>query len=449
VESAFHRQLFAGLAALLGLIAAIAIVGIVMLHRTSTQEAAIARDYADGFSHVQQLPYREERLVAVARGYLLSGEPALRARFDAAAGELEAALAELEHHELPPAAMIDRAIVNATARRYLGAMKAAVERRATLERPADIVPVFDRTLDPLRAELETAVDSLARGERESFDRMLLAAQRRSARTELFLVLLSLLAIGSGLLLATIVSRRLAGQFRQLEDARAAATRSANAREEVLAVVSHDLRNPLQAIAMGAELVASVTHEDVTRRHVATIHNAADRMEHMIDELLEASRLERGKIELELQPADAAELVDAASDLFRERARDGGIDLAAEAPHVEVLADRERVLEVLSNLIGNALKFVTKRGHIAVRAESFGDDVRFSVEDDGPGIAAGQLPHVFERGWQGKHAGKHDGLGLGLYICKRLVEAQHGTIGVASDLGKGTTVWFTLPTPVTG
>ena len=103
-----------------------------------------------------------------------------------------------------------------------------------------------------------------------------------------------------------------------------------------------------------------------------------------------------------------------------------------------------MLEILSNLLGNALKFSPNDTHIAARAEPSGDAMRFSVADGGPGIAADQIPHLFDRFWQGDRRKRRDGLGLGLYICKRLVEAHHGAIGCDSTPGAGTTFWFTLP-----
>jgi len=255
---------------------------------------------------------------------------------------------------------------------------------------------------------------------------------------------SIMAIACGLVLAILVSRRLSRQFHAVEAATAAAERAAKAREEVLAVVSHDLRNPLQAISMSATLVEETSHGGPAVNYVRTIHNAAERMRHMIDELLEASRIDHDQIELHREPVTSGELLDEAVELFRETARARHVELTYEAPTVQVLADRERVLEILSNLLGNALKFSPNDTRIAARAEPSGDAMRFSVADGGPGIAAEQIPHLFDRFWQGDRKKRHDGLGLGLYICKRLVEAHHGAIGCDSKLGAGTTFWFTLP-----
>jgi signal transduction histidine kinase len=201
--------------------------------------------------------------------------------------------------------------------------------------------------------------------------------------------------------------------------------------------------------MGANLVQDHTQEETTKRYVATITNAGSRIHHLIEELLQASRIEHDQLELRCETVTAQELMDVSTDLFRTRAASRRIALTAGPADGRVIADRERVIEVLSNLLGNALKFTPPGGHITVAATHAGEHVRFAVQDDGPGIAASQLPHLFDRYFRGSRSGARGGLGLGLYICKRLVEGHHGAIGVDSELGRGTTFWFTLPRPRRG
>src|SRR5262249_40877264 len=155
------------------------------------------------------------------------------------------------------------------------------------------------------------------------------------------------------------------------------------REEVLAVVSHDLRNPLQAIAMAATFVAGATADDAIRRHVRIIDNAGRQMRHLIDELLEASRIDSGQLELHQARTAIRELIERTAELFQASASVRGIALTSEAPAGAVAADRERAIEVLSNLVDNALKFTRRGGHVTIRGEATGDEVRFSVADDGP------------------------------------------------------------------
>jgi signal transduction histidine kinase len=440
----FRKLLFAGLGALVVLVATMAATGIVALHFVSSNEGALATQYADDLALVQRVRHVADQLVETSRGYLLGGEDALRGQFSASRRELDHALSELARLRLDPRSGQEADAVHRAVHAYVEAAARAIEQRSTLRDPTQIVPVFDNTLVPLQAELEADLARLAVRQRTAFETSLRSAQALAGRAQFVLVLSSILAISCGIALALVVSRRLSGQFREVEAATALATRAAAAREEILAVVSHDLRNPLQAIMMSTTLVHDTTREEVTRRYALTMTNAAQRMKHMIDELLEASQIENDKVVLCCEPIEARDLVDAAVELFHARADERSVTLSCEVSLGRIVADRERVIEVLSNLFGNALKFTPRGGHIAVRADLAGDMGRFSIADDGPGIAADKVSHLFERYWQGDQRKGREGLGLGLYICKRLVEAHHGAIGVESAVGKGTTFWFTVP-----
>ena len=440
----FRNQLLLGLGALVALIAGAAVTGIFALHVTSGGEGDLAHEYAEDVVLVQRLHFESEKLVATSRGYLLSGERTSRAQFEEAKRALSDTTAELEARPIPISGQPLLALAVVAADDYARAATRAVEERALMPAPESILPYYDRVLAPRRAVLESSVSALSSGRRESFEHALQDEEVLAERAEIALVSVAILAIGCGLALAFVVSRRLTRQFHEVLLATSAANRAAQAREELLAVVSHDLRNPLQAIAMGATLVADTTHEDATRRHIATVGNAAHRMQHLIEELVATSRIDNNQLELNCEPITAHELIEVTADLFRARANARHVELVCDANGDRVIADRERIVEVLSNLLGNAFKFTPEGGHIAVRAAPEGDAVRFAVADDGSGIAPDKLPHVFDRYYQAEHGKARQGLGLGLYICKRLVEAHHGAIGVDSQPGKGTTFWFTLP-----
>ncbi len=434
----FRGQWFAGLGTLIALIATTAITGIVSLHLMRERADYVIRDYGNDLARVQRLRYANERLVATSRGYLLSGEPALHAQFEAERAGVLRVLGELAVSRPE-----SEALVHATLDYVAESSRVVAERAAAVDATA-ILPVFDQTLVPRGAELEADIAAFAQRRRDVFEDALQAVDAAVERAQFALVLAALLAIASGFGLTTIVSRRLSRQFREIEAATAAAEQAAKAREEVLAVVSHDLRNPLQAIAMSATLVEETTREPAAHAYLHTIHNATTRMGHMIDELLEVSRIDHNQIELHREPVSSSELLDEAVELFRDTAKAQHVELIYEAPAHQVLADRERVLEVLSNLLGNALKFSPPAARISARAKQTGDSMRFEIVDAGPGIAPEQLPHLFDRFWQGDRRKRREGLGLGLYICKRLVEAHHGSIGCDSAPGAGSTFWFTLP-----
>jgi len=217
-----------------------------------------------------------------------------------------------------------------------------------------------------------------------------------------------------------------------------------ARDDLLATVSHDLRNPLNTIRMAVGLLRK-TGEGKTAELAARIDRASERMIRLIADLLQASRIEAGALAAVQRPEDAASLVSAAVEMLGPLAAAKSIPLSAEAPprSVAVLCERDLVMRVFSNLIGNAIKFSPEGAPIAVAAEERAGDVRFSVSDRGAGIPAEHLAHVFERYWQ-VEGGDRRGSGLGLYIAKGIVEAHRGRIWITSAVGEGTTVHFTLP-----
>jgi signal transduction histidine kinase len=221
------------------------------------------------------------------------------------------------------------------------------------------------------------------------------------------------------------------------------------RDEFLAMVSHDLRNPLAIIALDAEAIARSTPDGPDAREIrawaAEISASSERMCRMVRDLLDFVAMESGKIKLSAASADIREVIDEVVASFAPRPGTLGSSLSADTPAAPLLArfDRDRLRQVLENLVGNALKFTGRNGSVLVRVAPHGKEVLVCVRDTGVGIRAEDLPHVFERFWQ---VGKSDrrGLGLGLYICKGIVEAHGGRIWASSDVGGGSKFLFTLP-----
>jgi len=235
-----------------------------------------------------------------------------------------------------------------------------------------------------------------------------------------------------------------------------------ARDEMAGVVSHDLRNPVQAVKMLARAILAAEGDEAVSPAVAeqaaVILRAGEQMDALIEDLLDATRIEAGQLRVQAEPADAERLVRAAAEtlepLATAKEQTLTVELARALPRV--MADAARVVQILSNVVGNAIKFTPRGGRVTVAARpdvlnggggSAGAPVPavlFSVSDDGPGIPAAQLPHVFDRYWQSRRTGRTSGAGLGLPIAKGIVEAHGGRIRVASVEGEGTTVEFTLP-----
>ncbi|WP_437781308.1 ATP-binding protein [Sorangium sp. So ce1097] len=229
-----------------------------------------------------------------------------------------------------------------------------------------------------------------------------------------------------------------------------AQRAIRAREELVAVVSHDLKSPLATIVMNTSILRrKLPNSDEAadlRRPVERIQKSADRMNRLIRDLLDLAKLDGGHISIQPAPHDVAVLMSDAIELLREEAAEKSlrIDQGVEVGVERALCDRERVLQVIANLVGNAIKFTPAGGEVALRAEPWGKEVLVSVRDTGPGIPEDQRARIFERYWQAKETA-HKGTGLGLSIAKALVEVHGGRIWVESKVGEGSTFFFTLPT----
>lgn len=231
-----------------------------------------------------------------------------------------------------------------------------------------------------------------------------------------------------------------------------AEQATRARDEILAVVAHDLRNPLNTVMMAAGLMLETSSPErpAERRQVEIVRRAADRMNRMIQDLLDVRRMESGRLGLEPKAETVAALVGDTIEMLRPLAEGSSIRLESHvAPNLpRVLADATRVGQVLSNLVGNAVKFTSRDGLITITADGVDGEVRFSVIDTGAGIPAEQLPHIFGRFWQARTSDRR-GIGLGLAIAKGIVEAHQGRIWVESSVGLGSTFYFTLPTVAPG
>ena len=231
----------------------------------------------------------------------------------------------------------------------------------------------------------------------------------------------------------------------------AAEEAARARDVMLGVVSHDLKNPLSTISLAASfLLEDVIPDDgtraVERKQLGAVQRAAERMFRLIHDLLDVAAIEGGRISLGRRRVQTVPpLIDDALDLLRPLASAKTIDLVTEVPEVlpSIDVDRDRLLQVFSNLGGNALKFTPEGGRVAIVVRVDGDALQFTVADTGPGIDEANLRHVFDRFWQAETTA-HLGTGLGLAIAKGIVEAHGGQIGVTSTLGEGTQFSFTIP-----
>jgi PAS domain S-box-containing protein len=223
----------------------------------------------------------------------------------------------------------------------------------------------------------------------------------------------------------------------------AAQRAIAARDEVLATIAHELRNPLNTVLLQSEVLR--IRGVAADRSLDAIRRAALRMNRLVGDMLDISRLDAGTLALELTAIPIQPLLEEAVGSLSDRAVAAQVSVVIDAdqPLPELVADHDRILQVFDNLIGNAIKFTTPGGRVVVGATPAMNEVLFRVSDTGVGVSHDKLTHVFDRFWQADKSDRR-GAGLGLPIVKGIIEAHGGKIWVESEPGRGTTFYFTMP-----
>ncbi len=328
----------------------------------------------------------------------------------------------------------------------------------------------DLELSRKRVEALEDSDAIIRRARELADQVLAAAERRSDSAR---------AVTPRLVQERLVEKERVDDAREMADERVAADREVHARalaeilrlerastdehlvierrrsddvtstrDEFLAMVSHDLRAMLGGLALNAAVVvkgASSGSGNSVLLAAARIQRVVGRMDRLVGDLIDIASLEAGRLRLVCSPVDVTALAQDGVQSFQTLAGERGLTLRLEAPTESVPAevDSERMLQVLANLLGNAIKFTPVGGTIVVRVEPFDDRVELTVADTGPGIAAENQASVFVRFWQADR-GDRRGMGLGLYIARSIAEAHGGGLELESELGRGSTFRLSVP-----
>ena len=439
----FRRQLLIGYTALLFVTLVTGAVAVTALRVTTSNLDRVGRDLAGELSEVQRLRFEAEQIVSANRGYLLTADARAAQREAEFVATMDDALKTLRAH-VPLAPGINA--VSDAAQQYVAAANEATAQRVKSDDPRSVLPFFENTVAPARERLEHAIADLVTRSQAAFEHESTHAHDIAEDMQAIVIAATMLGIALSGGLAWLWFKRLAAQFAAEREATSRARRAVTARDDVLAIVSHDLRNPLSTIAVGANLLEmDPAASALAKKHLPRITTAAERMRRLIENLLESAQLDAGKLELQREHWTIAPLFESLGTLFATRAQQAHVELAVDAGDatVEVDVDRARILQVLENLIGNAFKYTQDGGRIAISARKQRDVLRVEVADNGSGIEPEQIPFLFDRFWQGRARGKGS-LGLGLYICKQIVTAHGGQIGVDSVVGKGSTFWFTLP-----
>jgi signal transduction histidine kinase len=247
-------------------------------------------------------------------------------------------------------------------------------------------------------------------------------------------------------------RALAQSFNDMVERVAAAQQ---VQRDFLANVSHDLRTPLTSIQGFSQAVAEgiASDPESARRAAQIIHDEAGRLHRMVEELLDLARIESGQFDMRRHAVRTGEVLGAVGESLSVKAREKGLRLEVSIPPdlPRIAGDGDRLAQVFTNLLDNAIKHTPPGGQVSLRAEAGPDGILITVRDTGEGIPAADLSRIFERFYQvdkSRQRGEQPGMGLGLAITRQIVEAHGGTIRVASTVGTGTafTVWLPLPSP---
>jgi signal transduction histidine kinase len=438
------RRAAAGFAMVAAITAAAIVASSLMSRHAADERERILVRYADDVANAARVKAAAERLVAAGRGYLLTSTPEQRTRLQASRGELDAALDALEREDATSTERDLQAFVRRTVTRYEKQLDVLIKTAPSEDRQSLAQALRDRLM-PLREDLDGSVEELVAHKRHLQEEARQRAVALARRAVWATVWLGVVSLGLSIGLAWLFTRRLAYIYRLERESSLRATTALAAKEDLLRIVAHDLRSPLSSIVLRASRMARSHDDDSIKRPADAIRGTCERMADLIESLVQAANIESGNLSISPRRIRVDEVVAAVIETFAPVAREASVSLEhqLDRPDLEVLADRGRLLQVLSNLVGNALKFTAAGGRVRISIVSAQHSVAFEVSDTGRGIAPSDLPHVFERYWKRDDATSR-GAGLGLYIAKGLVEAHGGKITVESRLGEGSSFRFDFP-----
>jgi signal transduction histidine kinase len=425
--------------AILPLTAAMAVT-VAHIEEITAAETQRLRSEQNEISLAEQLRWSADLLVSAGRGYLITGSPDLLVSVRRHEVEFDRGVRALEQQTLSTtgAALLE------------GAERAAHEFRSIqasllADRSSrDLVERFERELQSPGAALSRSLAQLI----EHKEQMLDAAYDENQRKRRDLVIWTFALLGTfttvGLALAWHFATRLARAYGQEKRAVAASEKALRQRDELMGILAHDLRNPLNSIALKAGVLRHAMAGSEFSRHADSIGTITAGMAELVDAMLDLSTIDSGHLELDARPLDVARLLDDVTEIYQSLAgaKHVRLERACSESELLILADRKRVVQVLSNLLGNAIKATPSNGSIGVEAEDDGAMVCFSVWDTGPGIAEEHRPYIFERRWKHEREGM-TGTGLGLFIAKGIVDAHGGRIWNEPS-ARGAVFRFTVP-----
>jgi signal transduction histidine kinase len=414
------------------------------LDAIATSQVSRIRAEELGITLVERLRWNGELLLSAGRGYAISHDPVLLARLRHVQSGFHEMLLALRSVALTPESESLVAAVERDVEAFIRVQQDLIAARDS-EDIKSVLMRFERELIPLQRKLGRSLDRLVENKEAALVDIYLQADgdRKRVTASMYVLLAALAALGFAI--TVYFARQTGNAYAKEQQALGIARKAVAARDDLMGIVAHDLRNPLHAIAIQATYLQKAATSDKAREQAESIISTTARMAHLIKSLLDVASMEAGRFSVTAIRCDVDEIIRACLQVFDAVATAKGIRLASTVKQAGLVAcaDRERVLQLLSNLLGNAVKFSPQGGEVVFSVEPQGEHVRFSIRDAGPGIPHEHLQHIFDRFWKREIDG-NKGTGLGLFIAKSIVEAHGGQIYVESALGHGATFSFTLP-----
>lgn len=422
-------------------------VAILSLQRVITEQGDLVDHNAGDMILAERLRAMHASQAAAMPIFMVAGDPEILRSFDETERAFRQVLGELRQKERDADDQeILKDVATVTDDLYAQTVPGVRMKQGGL--PNGVVhSYFSRFLEPLHEKRERLLDMLVASEAQD----LKDARREAAGTVNRLLwtlgIVSLFALVVVVVLTMLVHKVLMQKnaFDRTQKALLdQETRVSQARKEAIEVVAHDLKTPLSSILMSAEMLKGGDGLDPLEG-LGIIERSAHSMERLIMNLLDHAKIEAGQFALETADTDLDPLFRDLAKRFEVTGRNKGLRLVTEIDGTlpRLSCDAVRLEQVLTNLLGNAVKFTPANGWVKLKAGVEGDQLRIEVSDNGAGIAPADLPHIFERFWQARATAKN-GNGLGLSIAKTVVEAHHGAIWVESEPGQGSRFFIRLP-----
>jgi signal transduction histidine kinase len=442
----FQRRLTVGFTATLAVTAFIAVASTFLLHDVINQKDLVIYDYGQDLILTERLRYLGEKKVAMFRGYYITRDKVYLDDIGKETDQFHDIIQQLYHTASPLEAKGLDELVELF-RKYDETNAHVLERLQRHNTPRALLEDLVKNVRPIRQAFEAKMSELVAADSDKLDRAKRASMRVSQRSSVLIAVIAATALGLAAILAFVLGRTLNELYQS-------ALRATRLREEVLGIVAHDLKNPIMAIQMNSRLLmrAAVTPNGAGKMApvMDRIDRATHQMQRLIDDLLIADKIESGIFTLDLKKESLSQLINDAAESARAQAQESGVKFETRfSPNLgDITCDRDRLMQVFSNLLGNAIKFTPLGGQVIFEVTAFRGDILLIVKDTGPGITSSQMPLLFERRWQAQSTSKM-GNGLGLFIAKSIVKAHRGEITVESHPGHGSAFRVEIPRQLVG